>query len=73
MPTSRPLALLLLICLLSGCTKTVSRPVAVYYPGATPTTQPVPRTAVYSIRFLDAHGKKVVPLLVMKPLWRQFA
>ena len=58
MRISRPLALSLLICLLSGCTKVVSYPVAAFHPGSTPTTQPVPKTAVYSIRFLDEKGKK---------------
>ena len=45
----------LLIC---GCTKTVQQRVAEYHPGALPTTQPVPKTAVYSIRFVDEKGKK---------------
>jgi hypothetical protein len=58
MPVSRPLALSLLICVLSGCTKVVSYSVAAFHPGSTPTTQPVPKTAVYSIRFLDEKGKK---------------
>src|SRR5438067_826050 len=60
MITSRALAFLLCAFLFfAGCTKTVSHPVAAYHPGvAAPTTQPVPRTAVYSIRFLDEKGKK---------------
>jgi hypothetical protein len=58
MPISRLLALALLICLASGCTKVVSYPVAAFHPGSAPTTQPVPKTAVYSIRFLDEKGKK---------------
>jgi hypothetical protein len=41
-----------------GCTTTVKHRVAGYYPGTVPTTQPVPKTAVYSIRFLDENGKK---------------
>ena len=45
----------LLIC---GCTRTVQQRVAEYHPGALPTTQPVPKTAVYSIRFVDEKGKK---------------
>src|SRR3954470_16544596 len=59
MTPSRTLALLIAVFLLAGCTKTISHPVAAYRPTvAPPTTQPVPRTAVYSIRFLDEKGKK---------------
>src|SRR5687767_8035469 len=58
MVTSRVMALLLAIVLFTGCTKTVRHRVADYYPGVAPTTQPVPKTAVYSIRFLDEKGKK---------------
>ena len=42
MTPSRTLALSIVAILLAGCTKTISHPVAAYYPGATaPTTQPV--------------------------------
>jgi len=58
MTTSRAVALSLAMVLLTGCTKTVQHRVAGYYPGISPTTQPVPKTAVYSIRFLDEKGKK---------------
>lgn len=59
MTPSRTLALLIAVILPAGCTKTISHPVAAYYPGnMAPTTQPVPRTAVYSIRFLDEKGRK---------------
>src|SRR4051812_7239662 len=59
MSTSRGIALVFVVSLLVGCTKTIQHRVAGYYPGAAPTTQPVPKTAVYSIRFLDERGKKV--------------
>ena len=49
------IAMALLVC---GCTKTVQQRVASYYPGAAPTTQPVPKSGVYSIRFLDEKGRK---------------
>ena len=59
MTTWRAMAFLLTPTLLAGCTKTVQHRVADFYPGAVPTTQPVAKTAVYSIRFLDENGKKV--------------
>ena len=58
MSISRLLAFACIACAICGCTKTVHQPVAAYYPGTFPTTQPVPKTAVYSIRFLDENGKK---------------
>jgi hypothetical protein len=58
MSTSRVFALVSIMILICGCTKTVRQRVAEYQPGTVPTTQPVPATAVYSIRFVDASGKK---------------
>jgi len=58
MSISRILALLSFAVLFCGCTKTVQHRVADFYPGVAPATQPVPKTAVYSIRFLDEEGKK---------------
>lgn len=58
MRTSRVLAFVCIVIVIGGCTKTVQHRVAGYYPGTAPTTQPVPKTAVYSIRFLDEKGKK---------------
>lgn len=58
MRTSQVLTFISLACLICGCTKTVHQRVAGFYPGTVPTTQPVPKTAVYSIRFLDEKGHK---------------
>jgi len=58
MSTSRVLAFVSITLLICGCTKTVHQRAVEYHPGAMPTTQPVPATAVYSIRFVDAKGKK---------------
>jgi hypothetical protein len=58
MSTSRLLAFISIALLICGCTKKVQHRVANYYPGVAPMTQPVPKTAVYSIRFLDEKGKK---------------
>jgi hypothetical protein len=58
MSTTRVFALLSITLLLCGCTRTIRQRAAEYHPGMQPTTQPVPATAVYSIRFLDASGKK---------------
>jgi len=58
MRISRVFAFVSIAVLVCGCTKTVQHRVASYYPGVAPTTQPVPKTAVYSIRFLDENGKK---------------
>ena len=58
MTTSRVVALSVAVLLLTGCMKTVQHRVADYYPGVAPSTQPVPKTAFYSIRFLDEKGKR---------------
>ena len=58
MRTSWVVAFVVITFLNCGCTKTVQHRVAEYHPGLTPTTQPVPKTAVYSVRFLDENGKK---------------
>jgi hypothetical protein len=51
-------SLLLIPFFVCGCVKTVRQRAAVYYPGTVPTTQPVPSTGIYSIRFIDANGRK---------------
>ena len=58
MRISRVFAFIAIACLICGCTKTVHQRAVEYHPGVVPTTQPVPATAVYSIRFVDARGKK---------------
>ena len=59
MTTSRALAFLLIATLLPGCMKVVQHRVANYSPGAPATTQPVPQTAVYSVKLLNPKGKKL--------------
>ena len=63
MNTSWVFAFVAVALLFCGCTTTVQHRVAGYYPGTVPTTQPVPKTAVYSIRFLDENGKKTGGLI----------
>ena len=58
MSTSRFFAFVSIALVICGCTKTVRQRVVEYRPGTVPTTQPVPATAVYSIRFVDSNGKK---------------
>ncbi|HEV8290931.1 MAG TPA: hypothetical protein VGP94_03375 [Tepidisphaeraceae bacterium] len=58
MSNSRVFAFVSIAFIFCGCTKTVQHRTAGYYPGVAPTTQPVPKTAVYSIRFLDEKGRK---------------
>jgi hypothetical protein len=58
MSNSRLFGFISILLLIGGCTRTVQHRVAGYYPGAAPTTQQVPKTAIYSIRFLDEKGKK---------------
>jgi hypothetical protein len=58
MRISRVFAFVSIFSLIGGCTKTIQQRVGTFYPGAAPTTQPVPKTAVYSIRFVDERGKK---------------
>ena len=58
MSTSWVFAFAAVTFLFCGCTKTVQHRVAGYYPGLAPTTQPVPKTAVYSVRFIDEKGNK---------------
>ncbi len=59
MPSSHHLLLLGLLFLAAGCTKTVQHRVANCLPGTPPAVETVPKTAVYSIRFLDSDGNKV--------------
>ena len=63
MSNSRVFDFVLVSLLIGGCTKTIQQRVAAYYPGAAPTTQPVPKAAIYSIRFLDEKGKKTGGLI----------
>ena len=58
MSATRIFALLTVSVLFCGCTRTIRQRVAEYQPGTVPTTQPVPTTGVYSIRFVDDSGKK---------------
>src|SRR3954470_9923901 len=58
MRNCRPVSLLLIAFFVCGCVKTVRERTADYYPGTVPTTQPVPSAGVYSIRFIDANGRK---------------
>jgi len=53
------LAFLLIAIVLPGCVKVVQHRIANYSPGAPATTQPVPQTAVYSVKLLNAKGKKI--------------
>ena len=56
----RATAIALIVSLLiSGCTRIVDHRVANYSPGLPPTTGPAPQTAIYSVKILDAKGKKV--------------
>jgi hypothetical protein len=48
-----------LLFLSTGCTRVVSHRVAEYRPGGDSTIQPIPESAIYSIRFVDEDGNKV--------------
>jgi hypothetical protein len=58
MSSSRVFGFVCIAFLICGCTKTVRQRAAEYQPGIVPTTQPVRASGVYSIRFVDASGKK---------------